>query len=318
MALNERGGATAVVMQSPETVVYKTADSHAIKLDVYHPAIEGRVPVVVWIHGGALIMGNREQIHGRSGLLETCLRKGMAVVAIDYRLAPETKLPAILADVQDAFGWVQTEGSAYGLDADRIGVMGHSAGGYLTLMCGFMLSPRPRALVSYYGYGDIAGAWYAEPDAFYNRQPPVSDQEASSAVGTAAISAPDDATSARRSRFYLWTRQRGAWPLLVAGKDPLREPEAFRPWCPVQHVSADWPPTLLLHGTADTDVPYEQSTLMHATLGEAGASSRLIAIEHGPHSFERGVTLADLTTAERTAIGQACSDSVDFLVNHLA
>src|SRR5437764_432438 len=147
MALDDREGAAAVAMLSPETVVYKTAESHPIKLDVYRPAGEGRVPVVVWIHGGALIMGSREQIHGRSGLLDACLLKGLAVVAIDYRLAPETRLPEILADVQDAFAWVRAEGSVHGLDGDRIGVMGHSAGGYLTLMCGFMLQPRPSALV---------------------------------------------------------------------------------------------------------------------------------------------------------------------------
>jgi dipeptidyl aminopeptidase/acylaminoacyl peptidase len=195
--------------------------------------------------------------------------------------------------------------------------MGHSAGGYLTLMCGIMLQPRPRALVSYYGYGDIAGAWYAQPDEFYNRQPAVSDAEAQSVVSTASLSAPDDAASARRGRFYLWTRQRGIWPQQVAGKDPEGERAAFASWCPVQHANPDWPPTLLLHGTADTDVPYAQSTLMHAALTRAGAPSRLITIADGPHGFERGVTLADLTKTRPSPVGQACTESVEFLAQHL-
>ena len=74
---------------------------------------------------------------------------------------------------------------------------------------------------------------------------------------------------------------------------------------------------LLLHGTADTDVPYAQSTLMDAALKQAGALSRLITIAGGPHGFERGVTLADLTAARPTAVSSACAASVDFLASHL-
>ena len=54
----------------------------------------------------------------------------------------------------------------------------HSAGGYLTLMAGFCLKPRPQALVAFYGYGDIAGPWYSRPDPFYSRQPAVSKDAA--------------------------------------------------------------------------------------------------------------------------------------------
>ncbi len=303
--------------RSPRTVIFKTVGDHQIALDLYRPASESTVPVVVWIHGGALITGNRAQIHGRSGLLEACLGRGMAVVAIDYRLAPETTLPAILADVNDAFAWVQRDGPTHGLDPRRVGVLGHSAGGYLTLMCGFTIQPRPRALVAYYGYGDIADTWYAEPDPFYNQQPAVSDAEAWASVGSAPISAPDDATTARRARFYLWTRQHGSWPVHVAGKDPVTQRSAFDGWCPVRNVDAHWPPTLLLHGTADTDVPYEQSVQMRDALIGAGASCELVTIADGPHSFERGVTLADLASSEPTPIGQACADSVAFLAKAL-
>jgi acetyl esterase/lipase len=299
------------------TVAYKMVGGHEILLDVYRPEGESAAPVVVWIHGGALIMGSREQIHGRRGLLDLCSSKGLAVVAIDYRLAPETKLPEILTDVQDAFAWIRNEGPAYGLDGDRIGVMGHSAGGYLALMCGVVVQPRPRAIVSFYGYGDIVGEWYAQPDPFYNQLAPISDAEARSAVGTMPLSAPDELENTRRGRFYLWTRQRGLWPREVGGKDPVQDRAAFGPWCSVQHVDRDWPPTLLLHGTADTDVPYAQSALMDEALRQAGVSTRLITIDDGPHGFERGVTLADLTAADQTAVGRACAESIEFLAGRL-
>jgi acetyl esterase/lipase len=82
-------------------------------------------------------------------------------------MAPETRLPAIIQDVQDAYRWVREKGPDLShIDPSRIAVKGGSAGGYLTLMTGFCVEPRPKALVPLYGYGDIAGPWYSRPDPF--------------------------------------------------------------------------------------------------------------------------------------------------------
>jgi acetyl esterase/lipase len=299
------------------TITYKLAGDHEIKLDLYRPATSEPVPVVVWLHGGALIAFSRHSIHERQGVLDALLQAGLAVAAIDYRLAPETMLPEILADVRDAFGWVQQHGGEYGLDPARVGVLGLSAGGYLSLMSGFMVEPRPKAIVSYYGYGDIAGDWYARPDAFYNQLPQISDDEAWSTVGTAPISEPDLPAALARMRFYHWTRQRGTWPTHVAGTHPLTDRAAFTPWCPVQNVDGEWPATLLIHGTADTDVPFEQSVLMLDALTAAGVSAKLITLAGAPHVFDRGLTLADLTAAHPSAVAQACAESVAFLADRL-
>jgi acetyl esterase/lipase len=101
------------------------------------------------------------------GVSDVCQSFNSAILKIDYRLAPETKLDAILEDIDAAYGWLRKEGSREGLDADRVAVVGHSAGGYLTLMAGCRFSPKPAALVSFYGYGDIAGDWYSRPDPYY-------------------------------------------------------------------------------------------------------------------------------------------------------
>jgi acetyl esterase/lipase len=268
-----------------DTVVVKVVDGCEIRADVYRPASERGWPVLVWIHGGALIMGSRTGLNPvhRARYLDA----GFAVVAIDYRLAPETRLPAIVEDVQDAFAWLRAHGPRLQLAPERLAVVGHSAGGYLTLLTGSLIQPQPRALVSFYGYGDIAGDWYARPDPFYCRQPPVAEATARAAVGGRPLSGAAGPAAQARHPFYLWCRQQGRWPREVVGADPDREPAAFDRFCPVRHVTPDYPPTLLLHGDADTDVPYAQSVQMAAALARAGVAHELITIPGGGHGFER-------------------------------
>ena len=170
-----------------KTYTYKTVGDLPIKADVYRLSGDEVRPVLVWIHGGALIVGQR----GGPNLAQRkrYLDAGYVIVSIDYRLAPETKLQGIIEDVQDAIKWVRTKGpELYKIDPKRVAVVGHSAGGYLTLMAGFAVEPRPQALVAFYGYGDIDGDWYAKPDPFYRKtRPLVTKEDAYKAIGTKEI-----------------------------------------------------------------------------------------------------------------------------------
>lgn len=263
------------------TVTYKTVDGIDLLADLYLPEVAGPRPVVVWLHGGALIMGSREYIW--EGHREAFLRAGYAIVSVDYRLAPETKLPEIAADVFDAFRWVRgTAPARYPLDPTRIAVAGQSAGGYLSLLVGTTLRPPVQAVVSFYGYGDIIGDWYRLPDPFYLQEPPVSEEEARASVGTAPVSQGGE----ERDKFYLYCRQQGRWLQEVVGLDPATQAAAFAPYYPVQNVAPDGPPTLLLHGDKDTDVPYEQSVMMAVALARAGVAHGLITVPGGGHGFE--------------------------------
>jgi acetyl esterase/lipase len=266
----------------PTTVVYKRTGECEIKADVFGGPGGGSKPVAVWIHGGALIMGTRK-LPPNARVLRALLEAGFAVVSIDYRLAPETKLPGIIEDVQDAFRWIRANASALRIQPDRLAVCGSSAGGYLTLMTGFCVTPRPKALVSYWGYGDIVGPWYSRPDPFYLRQPEVARADALSAVGSAPISEPP--ANSARGRFYLYCRQQGRWPREVAGHDPDTEDRWFAQYCPIRNVTRAYPPTMLVHGTADTDVPYEQSKLMASRLREAGVEHRFVTVPDGAHGI---------------------------------
>jgi acetyl esterase/lipase len=263
------------------TYTYKTVGTCEIKADVYGAGDTSR-PVVLWVHGGALIMGNRGGID--PALLARLLKAGYAVVSMDYRLAPETKLPAILEDLEDACRWVREKGpDLFRIDPERVAVMGGSAGGYLTLAAGFRVKPRPKALVAFWGYGDVAGTWYSRPDPFYSKMPPVPKEEAYRAVGGPVLA--ESSGRDNRGRFYLYCRQQGLWPREVAGHDPDKEPRAFDELCPVRNVSAKYPPTLLIHGTADTDVPYEQSKLMAEELARQGVEHELMTVEGAGHGL---------------------------------
>lgn len=90
----------------PQTYIYKKADGCEIKLDVFGVPSSGLKPVAIWIHGGALILGARKKSPDLP-LVSALLEVGFSVVSIDYRLAPETKLPGILEDVRDAFHWIR-------------------------------------------------------------------------------------------------------------------------------------------------------------------------------------------------------------------
>ena len=86
------------------------------------------------------------------------------VVSIDYRLAPETKLPEIISGVEDTFKWIRKNGAKnFMQNTSKIAVLGGSADGYLTFSTDSSVQPPPTVLVSYWGYGDLIGPWCSEP-----------------------------------------------------------------------------------------------------------------------------------------------------------
>lgn len=97
------------------------------RLDVYHPVEAKNFPTVVWFHGGGITKGTRS-------IPLPLRRQGVGVVAVDYRLAPESKSPDFLDDAAAATAWVQKHIARFGGDPRRIILSGHSAGGYLATM----------------------------------------------------------------------------------------------------------------------------------------------------------------------------------------
>lgn len=292
---------------TPQHFIYKSVGGCEIRADVYSPAAaRGPAPAIVWLHGGALIWGSCGYMT-RPEQIELYTRAGYVFIAMDYRLAPETKLPDILADVLDGLQWVRERGPRdLGVNPRRIAIVGHSAGAYLALLAGAHAPQPPSCIVSLYGYGDLAAPCYTTPSAFHLQRPLIPESEARAVIGTRPTSAADR----NRSIFYGFCRQHGLWPREAIGLGPHPDAAALDHWCPERRVHARFPPTLLLHGTEDTDVPHALSASMARALDAAGIENRLLTLRGFGHVFDDEFDHPDVV--------QAFQAILEFLDTHLS
>jgi acetyl esterase/lipase len=290
------------------TITYKTVDKIPIKADLFQTTDDTKLkPVIIWIHGGGLIFGSRTDLPDEQ--MEFYLKAGYSVVSIDYRLAPETKLPEIVSDIRDAVQWVRENGSdSLRIDSAKIFVIGHSGGAYLALMSGFILENPPQGIVSFYGYGDIQSAWYSKPDSLYRLRPLISEEKPTRLIYDSVITG---ASFDDRFDLYLYSRQNGTWPSLVSNHDPLKEAEWFDSYCPIKNINRNYPPVLLIHGDKDTDVPFEQSVLLDNELELKKIKHKFIRMKNYGHVFdlfEGGLSNPD--------VRKAFNEVIVFLNNH--
>lgn len=272
------------------THVYKTVGDVKISADVYRPAGTESRPVVVWIHGGALIVGGRSGVP--KDILDLCTRERFILVSLDYRLAPEVKLPEIAKDIKAAFRWIHEQGpKLFQADTSRIVVSGGSAGGFLTMLSGVIVKPHPTALVAYWGYGDIDGPWATTASEHYRTKTPLVDaKEAIAAVnrGQVLTNTDDPAAGKARGLYYRYLRQTGGWSREATGIDAAKEPGKLDPFCPVKHITPDYPPIMMVHGTEDTDVPYSCSVDMARELTKHKVAHELVTIPGAEHGLRDG------------------------------
>jgi len=229
------------------------------------------VPVVVWIHGGGWFQGSRTPIP--SGVSALCSR-GYAVASIDYRLTADAVWPAQMQDCKGAVRWLRAHADQYGLDPDRFAAWGESAGGQLANMLGVSgglgtvsvgsvsvdlegtmggnagQSSRVQAVVDWYGHSDLL-----------------------------------------RLRFYPATTlhdPQGSPESKLIGGPIQKNPERTATASPVSFVSPDDPPFLILHGTIDDLVAFNQSELLADALRSRGVPVSFVPVPnigHGGPSF---------------------------------
>lgn len=248
-------------------VDYVGAGNRAQTLDLYWPtnrSNDGPVPLVLFVHGGGWSQGSKaaledEQAGGIVRLVELLRANGYAVAGVNYRLSGEATWPAPLFDLKSATRHLREHADQYGLDATRFAVAGESAGGQLAMMLGLSsnvadlqgppnattTSTRMSAIISYYGVTDLRTL---AAERHQHNCPPQSMPGAPTLEG-----------------IMLGAEPRTTEGALLAAKAS-----------PISYASAEAPPMLLLHGTADCTVLDVQSISMHAALRAAGGESRLL------------------------------------------
>jgi acetyl esterase/lipase len=261
--------------------VCRTSSGHSLEVDVIGRDAATLQPCVMWIHGGGLIFGSRT-MSPRPFLAEALIDRGFIIASVDHRLAPEVKLEEIVEDVGELWRWLHDAGpNLFGVDPRRICAAGASAGAYLALIAGYKLLPKPRAVASLWGFGDITAPWEAEPSEHYLKAPMVSRGDALASLPLTPI---PTASGEDRSLFYLYCRQQGLWLQEVTGHSLPGDLEWLQQYCPLHHIEQDFPPTVLVHGLNDSDVPASESDCLVATLrrkGVAHAYHSLPGVGHG-------------------------------------
>ncbi len=224
-------------------------------LDIYLPEnAKEKIPFVVFIHGGGWLVNDKYADIGYMGnTVSALINNGIAVASIDYRFASQARFPALIQDCNQALGFLCKNAEKYGLDKNRIAIMGFSAGGHLASLqglannnkvAGFFMGDTVqeyaiKAVVDYYGPSELTSLGSSE------------DPKAPEAI--------------------------------LLGASPVSRPDLARIASPVTYVDKNDPPFLIFHGEKDNIVTNRQSKLLSGWLTANGVKNELIIVKDAPH-----------------------------------
>lgn len=245
-------------------VVYGSGGGRDLLCDIY--TAEGRAepaPGVILLHGGGWRAGDRSVMEGYGRRLAA---EGFVCVAPEYRLTPESPWPAQIHDVKAAIRWTRAQSAALGIDPERLAILGRSAGAHLALLAAGAANAPEFA-----GEGGNAG-------------------ERADLAAVIAIFPP--------TVFYLGDdRAHGGTPAnVLMGADATLD--LAKAGSPLNYARAGFPPTFLLHGTADKIVPPSASMVMYQALAAAGVPVEMHLYAEQPHGFAGQPEFIDLCAAE--------------------
>jgi acetyl esterase/lipase len=237
---------------------YGTAGIHH-QLDIWRRPdldVDGAAPVLLQIHGGAWVMGRKDDDAGP--LLAHMAERGWVCVSVNYRLSPAATWPDQITDVKRAIAWVRENIAAHGGDPSFLAVTGGSAGGHLSALAaltandgafqeGFEQSDTSvQAAVPFYGLFDLT------------------NRSGGTRSDTMSFLAEKVFKSERTEDLARW--------------------EAGSPLC---RISAEAPPFLIIHGTNDSFLPVEQARAFAAELGQvAVAPVAFVELPRTQHGFD--------------------------------
>lgn len=244
---------------SPD-VVYGHKHGMALTFDVFTPEVANGAGVLFVVSGGWYSGWSPPE--NNTERFSELLKSGFTVFAVRHGSSPKFKIPEIVEDVRRSVRFIRLNAQRFGVDQDRLGVMGGSAGGHLSLVLGTTSDG-------------------GDPDA--------KDEVLRSSDRVAAVAAYFPPTDIRPwvtpdSTYYQ------NYPALQF------DPELADDFSPLLHSSEDDPPTLMIHGDQDKLVPLKHSQNMLAAFEEKGVKSKLLVIEGAAHGF-RGADNTRAVTA---------------------
>ncbi len=229
-------------------VTYRRVGEWDGQLDIYIPAAAGPRPALIYFHGGGWQGGSRKSVADH---LAPYLARGFVVVAVSYRGAKIALAPAAVTDARCAYHWVVNNASSYGIDQTRIVISGHSAGGHLALITGYLTS---------------AAGLEAECRSDADARP----------AAVVAWNAPSNL------KQYMLAR--------LADGDPIKWLQPAEKASnladvisPLSHVRSGAPPTISVHAIADPEVPHSQASKLHAQLESADILNELVTLQSEGH-----------------------------------
>ena len=232
-------------------ISFGTAGGEQLLLDVFYPQPKAAAPrpALIWVHGGGWTEGSKAAFADGARALA---QLGYVCFSINYRLAAKghNVWPAQLDDVQRAVRWVRAHAEDYGIDPQRIGALGHSAGGHLVACLGTRETrDNSDALLASYSSRVTCVVDMSGPVDLINRENALGDEVVRN----------------------------------LLGGTPAERPEAARDASPLFHVDANSAPFLILHGQLDELVHPHQAERLAAALRAAGIEAKLVIFKDEGH-----------------------------------
>jgi acetyl esterase/lipase len=237
-------------------ITYLRADGEELKLDVVFRRSGEPRPVLLYIHGGGWVGGQKESMFAH---FIPWLEMGYSVVNVEYRMGQVALAPGAVEDCRCALRWLIANADTYNLDPQRIVVSGHSAGGHLSLTTALL--PASAGLDKRCPVG-VPPADSSEPEM------PVA-----AVVNWFGVTDVNDLIEGENAKTYA---------VQWLGSLPDKEAVAKRV-SPMTYVRAGLPPVLTIHGDADPIVPYQHGVDLHEALEAKGGVSRLHTVAGGGH-----------------------------------
>jgi len=295
---NERISRLETSGEAKLNVVYKHVAGRDLSLDLYYPATKGSEadathPLIIYTHGGGWAAGSKQGAANGSFkvVFEALLDKGVAVASVDYRLArPESGVTMrdCVIDSKDAVRYLAKNSDTLKLDAARFFVMGDSAGGQIAQM---LLLSSPGALPGDEGlatasYTMVAGvSWYSPCD----------------------FEKVDLFNHDNRANF----KDRFGGRILGADTDADSKLERYREMSPVNLLSKDSPPLLMIQGDQDTTIPVKHAYYMKEKADAVEAPVEIMIIKNSGHNWRK--VDAEIDPSREEIIER----TVQFIVDHL-